>query len=181
MGNEEKTAEKRKLIEEKKAAKLKKKKDPNAPKNARNAYMFFCNELREKLKLENPEMAITEVGKEAGRRWKEMTPSTRSKYDRMAADDKLRYEREKAEYDSGTQTIPAMIQKSGTTPSKPSQKPSSSNAKDESSSSSSDSDDEDGETFTRLIPKTSSNSLGKQTPQKGKKDESSSSDSSDSD
>jgi len=178
--NEEKKAEKRKLIEEKKAAKLKKKKDPNAPKNARNAYMFFCNELREKLKSESPDMPITEVGKEAGRRWKEMTPSIRAKYEKMAADDKLRYEKEKSEYDSGTQTIPALLQKSGATPSKQIEKTNSTNATKESSSSSSDSDDDDGETFTTLIPKAFAASQGK-TPQKAKKDESSSSDSSDSD
>ena len=29
--------------------------------------MFFCNEMREKLKRENPGTAITEVGKDAGR------------------------------------------------------------------------------------------------------------------
>merc|ERR1712156_118508 len=79
-----------------------KKEDPNAPKNAKSSYIFYVNELREKLKIEQPALSVTEVAKEAGRRWKELSSSAKVKYEKMAADDKLRYEKEKAEYESGS-------------------------------------------------------------------------------
>ena len=137
---EEKKAEKKRLLEEKK----RKKKDPNAPKNAKSSYIFYVNELREKLKIEQPALSVTEVAKEAGRRWKELRSSAKGKYEKMAADDKLRYEKEKAEYESGSgsgsgsgiQTIPSLLQKTGMTPSKKAV----TNGNNDSSSSSSDSD-----------------------------------------
>ena len=144
--------EQKRLKEEQKAAKKKKKKDPNAPKNARTSYLFFCNEVRERLKVEQPELAITEVGKEAGKLWKELSPSKKAKYEAMAAEDKLRYEREKAQYEAGTfnpsgvQTIPEMLNRTANmSPSKsaggsPSKK-AAAKANESDSSSSSDSDD----------------------------------------
>ena len=61
----EKTPKKKKKATNKKAAddsdnetpkkKAKKKKDPNAPKRALSAYMFFTNENRERIKGENPD------------------------------------------------------------------------------------------------------------------------------
>merc|ERR1712130_470720 len=121
-----------------------KKKDPNAPKNARSAYLYFCNELREKLKAENPAISITECGKEAGRQWKELTPSRRAKYDQMAAEDKARYEKETAAYKAGVQTIPDMLNKSfNKSPVKSLQSVSSANGDEESSSENSDSDSDE--------------------------------------
>ena len=67
--------------------------------------MLFCNELREKLKRENPGTAIT-VQRSARRLEEQNMRRCR------------RYETEKSDYDSGTETIPAMLQKSGATPSK---------------------------------------------------------------
>ena len=116
----EKDAEKLRLQEEKKAAKKKMKKDPNAPKGPKTSYMMFFTEYREKLKAEQPGLSITEMAKEGGKKWKEMTPSQRAKFEKKAADDKIRYEREKQAYQSGSgsQTIPELFKKSGTTPSK---------------------------------------------------------------
>merc|ERR1719300_1171145 len=57
---EQKRLEKQRKSDEKKS----KKKDPNAPKGARSAYLYFSNEVREKLKSKNPEISITECAKE---------------------------------------------------------------------------------------------------------------------
>merc|ERR1719378_1523728 len=134
--------EKQKKSDEKKS----KKKDPNAPKGARSAYLYFSNEVREKLKSENPEISITECAKEAGKLWKELTPSRRAKFENMAANDKIRYEKETAAYKAGLQTIPDMLNKSmnslNSSPTKSIQPASSSNGNEESSSSDTSDSDE---------------------------------------
>ena len=105
-----KKEEKKKELKEKKAAKKgklekkkqkKKKKDPNAPKGAKSSYMCFAKETRAKLLAENPNISVPEVGKECGKRWKELSPSQKSKYVDMAAKDKERYHTELAKYEAG--------------------------------------------------------------------------------
>ena len=93
-------AAKKEELERKKAEKKKKKKDPNAPKGAKTAYMCFCQEMRAKLLKENPSMSVPEVGKECGRRWKEISPSQKSRYEELAVKDKERYKTELAEYEA---------------------------------------------------------------------------------
>ena len=93
-------AAKKEELERKKAEKKKKKKDPNAPKGAKTAYMCFCQETRAKLVKENPSISVPEVGKECGRRWKEISPSQKARYDAMAVKDKERYKTEMAEYEA---------------------------------------------------------------------------------
>ena len=104
-----KKEEKKKELKEKKAAKKgklekkkqkKKKKDPNAPKGAKSSYMWFAKETRAELLAENPNISVPEVGKECGRRWKELSPSEKSKYVDMAAKDKERYQMELAKYEA---------------------------------------------------------------------------------
>ncbi|KAJ5888008.1 non-histone chromosomal protein 6 [Penicillium taxi] len=74
------------------------KKDPNAPKRGLSAYMFFANDNRDKVREENPGISFGQVGKTLGERWKALSPSERKPYDQKAADDKKRYEDEKAKY-----------------------------------------------------------------------------------
>ena len=116
-----KDAEKRRVQEERKAAK-KKKKDPNAPKGPKTSYIMFFTEYREKLKVDQPGISVTEMAKEGGKAWKEMSPSQRSKFEKKAADDKIRFEREKMAYQasssSGGQTIPELLRKTAITSSK---------------------------------------------------------------
>merc|ERR1719348_1519686 len=133
---EQKRLEKQRKSDEKKS----KKKDP------RSAYLYFSNEVREKLKSENPEISITECAKEAGKLWKELTPSRRAKFQNMAANDKIRYEKETAAYKAGVQTIPDMLNKSmnslNSSPTKSIQPVTSSNGNEESSSSDTSDSDE---------------------------------------
>jgi len=74
------------------------KKDPNAPKRPLCGFMYFSNEERPKVRLENPGWGVGEMGKELGRRWAEADPEVRQKYNEMANADKERFLVEKNEF-----------------------------------------------------------------------------------
>ncbi|KAI0998310.1 hypothetical protein K3495_g9888 [Podosphaera aphanis] len=78
----------------------KRKKDPNAPKRGLSAYMFFANEQRDNVREENPGITFGQVGKVLGERWKALTDKQRTPYEAKAAEDKKRYEDEKANYNN---------------------------------------------------------------------------------
>ena len=94
------------LTEEELSEKLssqKKKKDPNAPKRGKSSYMFFCAEYRAKVKEELDDPKPTDVTAELGRRWNELKTDKKKKkefekFEKMAADDKERYQAEMEEY-----------------------------------------------------------------------------------
>jgi len=75
----------------------KKYKDPNHPKKGKSAYLFFCE--IERPKLEAAEMTFGEVGKELGRRWKEVPEAEKAIFKAQAAEDKARYEDEMEDYE----------------------------------------------------------------------------------
>eukprot|EP00980_Cylindrotheca_fusiformis_P004799 scaffold1028_cov135-Cylindrotheca_fusiformis.AAC.9 len=81
-----------------KKAPAKKKKDPNAPKRGMSSFMFFSNELRPKLKEEQPDLSFTEIGKEIGARFRALTDEEKKPYEKQAAKDKERYQDELASY-----------------------------------------------------------------------------------
>ena len=56
-----------------------KKKDPNAPKRGLSAYMFFCQEQRQALKQEKPDMKVTEITSELGKRWRALPEEDKKK------------------------------------------------------------------------------------------------------
>lgn len=78
--------------------KEKKKKDPNAPRRPLAAYMFFCKELRETVKAENPDIGFGQIGRVLGQKWAEADAPTRKKYTDMAEKDKVRYVNEMKTY-----------------------------------------------------------------------------------
>ena len=78
------------------AGKVKKVKDPNAPKRALSAYMFFAKAERPNILKKHPNYSVTDVAKELGVRWK--TIKDKSKYQKEAAKDKARYEAEMKKY-----------------------------------------------------------------------------------
>jgi len=84
---------------DKPAKKEKAKKDPNAPKRGLSAFMYFSNAERPKLKEEQPDLPFGEVGKELGVRWKSISDKDKKQYEDKAAEDKIRYTKEKAAYD----------------------------------------------------------------------------------
>ncbi|KAF5117835.1 hypothetical protein DV495_004543 [Geotrichum candidum] len=76
----------------------KKKKDPNAPKRSLSAYMFFASENRETVRTENPGIAFGQIGRILGERWRALSVEEKEPYEAKAANDKKRYESEKAQY-----------------------------------------------------------------------------------
>ena len=66
-------------------------KDPNAPKRALSAYMFFAQDFRSK----HSDMSITEQMSKAGEAWRAMSDSEKAPYEQKAAKDKQRYEKER--------------------------------------------------------------------------------------
>lgn len=76
----------------------KRKKNPKAPKRGLSAYMFFANEQRENVRDENPGISFGQCGKLLGKRWKELNEAERTPYEEKAAEDKKRYEDEKAKF-----------------------------------------------------------------------------------
>jgi len=77
-----------------------KKKDKNAPKKAKTAFIFFSSDFRPILKEQNPEYTFSQLAKELGNRWKKMKPQEKKKYEDNAVKDKKRYEKEKKDYDA---------------------------------------------------------------------------------
>jgi len=82
----------------KKAGKVKKVKDPNAPKRPLTAFFLFCNDKRPGIKSDNPDFKVGDVAKELGRLWSECGSDMKAKYEAKAKADKVRYEKQLAEY-----------------------------------------------------------------------------------
>jgi hypothetical protein len=74
----------------------KKRKDPNAPKRASNAYMIFCKEHRNQLKEERPDLAFGKLGAKLGEIWRTMSVEEKMPYEERALSDRERYKRELA-------------------------------------------------------------------------------------
>jgi len=75
-------------------------KDPNAPKRNLSAFFWFCNDERPSVRATNPSWAVGDVAKELSKRWADVTPEEKTKYEEMAIKDKARYEKEKKAYEA---------------------------------------------------------------------------------
>ena len=72
--------------------------EKTGPKKNKSSYMFFCVDEREKIKQERADLNNKEIVVELGARWKTLKESVgdRLKYfEKLAAEDKERYSREK--------------------------------------------------------------------------------------
>eukprot|EP00474_Spongospora_subterranea_P008415 CRZ08873.1 hypothetical protein [Spongospora subterranea] len=78
----------------------KKKKDPNAPKAASNAYMIFCKERRAELKSENPSLAFGKIGAKLGEIWRTLSSEEKRPYEERASSDRERYRKQMESYKS---------------------------------------------------------------------------------
>lgn len=78
--------------------------DPNAPKRGKSAYLFFCNAMRDKVKKTlGVDSKATDVTRELGVQWNTLKEDTSrrkelAKYETMATEDKVRYEKERDTY-----------------------------------------------------------------------------------
>ncbi|KAL0210935.1 hypothetical protein P9112_009233 [Eukaryota sp. TZLM1-RC] len=70
----------------------------NGPKRAKSAYLYFQADKREEVKREMPELKASQMMQELAKRWKTTTSEEREPYERLAAEDKQRYQKEKEEF-----------------------------------------------------------------------------------
>jgi len=91
-----------KLKPVKAARKPKKDKDPNAPKRGSSGYIFFGKKRRPELKEENPGISFGDLTKLIAEEWNALSDKKKKPFLDMAAKDKLRYEKEKKAYESGS-------------------------------------------------------------------------------
>uniref|UniRef100_A0A6C0CXU1 HMG box domain-containing protein n=1 Tax=viral metagenome TaxID=1070528 RepID=A0A6C0CXU1_9ZZZZ len=78
-----------------------KKKNENAPKSCKSAYIFFCNENREKIKNSDPSISSKNVMTELGSLWNKLKDTNQKEVDRftkLAEQDKQRYKKEMDSY-----------------------------------------------------------------------------------
>ena len=68
------------------------KKDPNAPKRGKSAYIFFCSAKRPEVMAKNPNARVPELGTMLGALWKALPVADRAPYQAEAALDKKRYD-----------------------------------------------------------------------------------------
>ena len=104
----EKEMEIKALVDTKMPKKTKKEsspKDPNKPKRGKSAYIFYCSDARPAVKEDLGDVKPQEVMRELGARWRTLKESTKrsdikmvEKYNKMAADDKVRAAEEMETY-----------------------------------------------------------------------------------
>ena len=87
-----------------KPKKIKKKKDPNAPKRASTAWIFYTTEMRPKVRDENPDKKMPELTTIMSEMWRNLSDEDKEPYKIMETDDRKRYKQEKEEYDSNSDT-----------------------------------------------------------------------------
>jgi len=73
-------------------------KDPDAPKRASGAYVFFTNEMRPIVMKQFPGIKFVDMGRILGERWRALTPEEKVRYEGMAAEDKMRFQVEMQQY-----------------------------------------------------------------------------------
>ncbi|KAA0197920.1 hypothetical protein HAZT_HAZT004718 [Hyalella azteca] len=67
-------------------------KDPRAPKRALSAFFWFCSDERPKVRTANPGASVGKIARELGSLWASSDQQVKDKYEKMAVQDKLRYE-----------------------------------------------------------------------------------------
>eukprot|EP00745_Piridium_sociabile_P012208 TRINITY_DN1894_c0_g2_i2.p2 TRINITY_DN1894_c0_g2~~TRINITY_DN1894_c0_g2_i2.p2 ORF type:complete len:106 (+),score=9.51 TRINITY_DN1894_c0_g2_i2:2090-2407(+) len=90
-------AKKRKSAEPEKRRK-RAKKDPNQPKRPQTAYFAFLDERRTSVRQKNPESTIKELSGILGAQWRELTEEEKAPFQRIADEDRRRYETEMTVY-----------------------------------------------------------------------------------
>jgi len=75
-------------------------KDPRKPRGKMSSYAYFVQTCREEHKKKHPEASVNfaEFSKKCSERWRTMSPKEKGKFEDMAKQDKVRYEREMKNY-----------------------------------------------------------------------------------
>ena len=82
--------------------KIKAPKDPNKPKRAKTAFMYYCEQHRPALleneKKKGQKINIVNIAKALGKSWKKLKDGYKGKWNKLALKDKERYEKQIADY-----------------------------------------------------------------------------------
>merc|ERR1712018_897597 len=81
-----------------KKKRIRKAKDPRAPKRSMSAFFWFAQDERPKVRASHPNYAVGDIAKELGRRWADANPKTKSIYEAKAEKDRERYIHAKQEF-----------------------------------------------------------------------------------
>jgi HMG (high mobility group) box len=87
-------------MEEPGGKRKKAKKDPSAPKRNMSAYFLFSIEARPKVKAQNPDAAFGDIARIISAQFKELSDKEKKKWEKKAAEDKDRYQREMADFNA---------------------------------------------------------------------------------
>jgi len=79
----------------------KKERDPNKPKRALSAFFYYAAEERPTVRGINPDFSVGEVAKELGRKWNELKDEEKAPFEKLAEEDRARYESDMKIYRSG--------------------------------------------------------------------------------
>jgi len=83
-----------------KKKKVRKPRDPDAPKRPPSSYLLFQNEVRQAMKQANPGMANHEILTTISQRWASMTPEEKDTYNKRQELAKAQYAEKKTAYDA---------------------------------------------------------------------------------
>jgi len=78
--------------------KRKRERDPDQPKAALNAYLFYMKENRQTIKKENPGLKTTDISRKIGELWRALTDAEKKPYVDLALEDKKRYQEQMTVY-----------------------------------------------------------------------------------
>ncbi len=76
------------------------------PKKPLSAYTLFVVEVRNNVQRDNPHLSFKEVASKVGAMWRELPEHHKEKYQQLAEQDKVRYDREKEEWRIRAQNAP---------------------------------------------------------------------------
>jgi len=77
-----------------------------------SSYFIFSEKERQKIKVDSPNIPLTELGKELGRRWAKIDPGLKAKFQGQAEEARQRYDVDMAAYRQGTFVRPGQEDKS---------------------------------------------------------------------
>jgi hypothetical protein len=84
--------------------KIKALKDPNRPKRARTAYLYYCNDKRpgimKKMRKKKEKINVGAIQKQLGKIWGTMSDADKAPYAKLSEADKERYKEEMEVYNS---------------------------------------------------------------------------------
>jgi len=82
---------------------VKKPKDPNAPKRPQSSYFVFSNKRRKEMKETNPDKKLTEISKMIAAEWKLLDDAAKKPYEQEAKVLKEKYETDSKKYKETSQ------------------------------------------------------------------------------